>query len=268
MAEIDENKRQNEIENEKMMTMTEHTDVNDNVEAEVEVEILTDSGGNVGEESVIRGIEVDEEIIAVEEVMITNEEVVGEGETQNKEEVEEEKEEKDAKGEKEAKSILEETETGKKLNGISIPSTEPSLSLYEYSPKSVKSLTPIFSRLTQPILKTEIVANKIETKNEPIPLFSAVPKGCKIEKTGNDDEWNLDLLASSPMPMVIKLDCYYSISRMFIIFSFIPFIYLFNHLLVFVCLFVCSFVCLFSRLSVPIYFEYFCLTNVMFQFTF
>ena len=208
MAEIDGNERQNEIENEKMMTMTEHVEVDDvvEVEAEVEVETLSDSVENVGEESDIPGIKVGEESLVEEEkVMITGEEVVGDKEeTQNKEEVIEVKDEKEEKEEKEEKSILEETETGKKLNGISIPNTEPSLSLYEYSPKSVKSLTPIFSRLTQPILKTEIVTNKIETKIEPIPLFSAVPRGCKIENKEKDDEWNLDLLASSPMPIVSK----------------------------------------------------------------
>ena len=206
MAEIDENERQNEIENEKMMTMTEHVEVDDVVEVEAEVETLSDSVENVGEESDIPGIKVGEESLVEEEkVMITGEEVVGDKEeTQNKEEVIEVKDEKEEKEEKEEKSILEETETGKKLNGISIPNTEPSLSLYEYSPKSVKSLTPIFSRLTQPILKTEIVTNKIETKIEPIPLFSAVPRGCKIENKEKDDEWNLDLLASSPMPIVSK----------------------------------------------------------------
>ena len=206
MAEIDENDRQNEIENEKKMTMTEHVEVDDVVEVEAEVETLSDSVENVGEESDIPGIKVGEESLVEEEkVMITGEEVVGDKEeTQNKEEVIEVKDEKEEKEEKEEKSILEETETGKKLNGISIPNTEPSLSLYEYSPKSVKSLTPIFSRLTQPILKTEIVTNKIETKIEPIPLFSAVPRGCKIENKEKDDEWNLDLLASSPMPIVSK----------------------------------------------------------------
>lgn len=201
MAEIDENEKQSKIENEKMMTMTEH------VEVVVEAEILTVSGGNVGEESDTHDLKVDEENVEVEEVMITVVKVVGEKEElQNKKKEEVEKHEKE---EKEEKSILEETEIGKKLNGILIPNTEPSFSLYEYSPKSVKSLTPIFSRLTQPVLKTEIVANKVETKNEPIPSFSAVSKACKIENTEKDDEWTLDLLASSPMPMVSKLSCYF-----------------------------------------------------------
>ena len=207
MAEIDENERQNEIENEKMMTMTEHTDGDNVDEVEVEADILTVTGGNVRQEYDIHVIEVDEKSIEVEEVMITGEKVVGEkGEAQNKEKVEE------AKEEKEEKSILEETETGKKFNGILIPNTEPSLSLYEYSPKSAKSLTPIFSRLTQPVLKTEIVANKIETKNEPMSLFPAVPKGCKIENTEKDNEWTLDLLASSPMPTVSKFATYYRLN--------------------------------------------------------
>ena len=162
MAEIYEKERQNEIENAKMKIKEQAAD--DFTVEVLSIPVVNDFTGGI---------------------------VVGEEDATNLE-VEEQVED----------SIFGKTEAGNGVHEIVIQNSKPDFSLHEYSPKSVKSLKPIFSRLSVPALKTEVIENKIETKIETIQSFALVTEGYEVKSTENDDVWNLDLLACSPMPTV------------------------------------------------------------------
>ena len=224
LAEIEmaENERLNEVENEEMK---EHATVENHVEAEVERGVEVDVKNGVDVEN---GVEVEVEVhpvpieISVQESEIQSLEIENEGIVVEKDMVtkktgaDKETEEKVGKDEKEmevqvhekaVEKTIEKEETVTQNNADSVPTknSKPCSDAYENSNESVKSLTPVFARLSEPELKTETVTNKIETKTEPIPLFAVVAKGYQIKKTENDDEWNMNLLASSPLPTVRKI---------------------------------------------------------------
>ena len=185
------------------------------VDAHVEVEVVHESAVEVDVEVLPVPIEfhvqesevqsLDDEGIVVEKDVVTiktgadNEregKVVKEGQQMV---VQIEEREVEKTGEKEEIVTLNNTDS------VPTQNSKPCSAAYENSSESVKSLTPVFARLSEPELKTESVTNKFETKTEPIPLFAVVAKGYQMEKTDNDDEWNMNLLASSPLPTVRKI---------------------------------------------------------------
>ena len=177
-------------------------DIKNGVEVEVEVQpVLIEI---CVQESEVQSLEIDKEGIVVEKNMVTkkteaDKEKVGKVENEGLEVQIEEREEE--------RTIEKEKETVTQNNTASVPTqnSKSCSAAYENSNESVKSLTPVFARLSEPELKTEKVTNNLETNTEPIPLFAVVTKGYQMNKTGNDDEWNMNLLASSPLPTVRKV---------------------------------------------------------------
>jgi hypothetical protein len=206
------------------LEMKDHASVENHLEVEVEVavergvEVEHESTVKVEvqpvpieihvQESEIQSLEIDNEGVVVVKDMVTKN-TGADKETEGK--LEKEGQGMEVQIEvREVEKTIEKEETVTQNNANSVPNQNSKpCSAYENSNESVKSLTPVFARLSSPELKTETVTNKVETKTEPIPLFAVVAKGFQMEKTENDDEWNMNLLASSPLPTVryIYLRC-------------------------------------------------------------
>jgi hypothetical protein len=215
LAEIEvvENERFNEVENEEMKdhaTVETHGEVGKSVEVDlkngvdVEVEVKPIPIKTHVQKSGIQSLEIDNEAILVVKDMVTKK-TGADKETEGK--VEKEGQEMEVQiDEREVEKTVEKEETVTQNNADSVPiqNSKPCSAAYENSNESVKSLTPVFARLSSPETKPQTVTKIVETKAEPIPLFSVVDKGYQMEKTENDDEWNMNLLASSPMPTVRK----------------------------------------------------------------